>query len=581
MHEFSIWAPSVDKIQLRIGETTHPMTGPDSKGYWRATIEDARAGTEYAYLVDDDPHPYPDPRSLRQLQGVHGPSCVYDRKAFGWTDDTWQGPPLTGAVIYEMHIGTFTVDGTFDAAIEKLGYLRKLGVTHLEIMPVAAFAGDRGWGYDGVALFAVQECYGGPDGLKRFVNACHIHGLAVILDVVYNHFGPVGNYTGKYGPYITDKHHTPWGDAMNFEDKGSDEVRRFFCDNALMWLRDFHVDGLRLDAVHEFMDRSAVNFMEQMSAEVDVMSATVGRRLVLIAESDLNDPKVVRPREAGGYGMDAQWSDDFHHSLFTLLHVEEGGKGYYDDFGAFECLAKSLKNMFVYDGMFSIYRDRTHGRPIDGLSAHHFIGFIQNHDQVGNRATGDRLEQIVGLDRAMVAAGVVMTAPFIPMIFMGEEYAASTPFLYFADHDDPEMAKLVSAGRKKEFAAFGWDDNQIPDPEAPSTFTNSRLKWEEVCEGAHAAMLDWYTKLIHARRASNSLNDGDTGHVKVTFDEDKRWLVMDRGLTRSICNLGDAAEFDNPAGLRLLLASKEGVELEGDKVHVPANAFVLLSGESD
>jgi maltooligosyltrehalose trehalohydrolase len=333
--------------------------------------------------------------------------------------------------------------------------------------------------------------------------------------------------------------------------------------------------------VHEFVDRSAIHFMEQLSAEVEVMSSTLGRRLLLIAESDLNDPRVVTPREAHGYGMDAQWSDDFHHSLFTILHVDEG-KGYYDDFGSFEDLAKSLTRIFVYDGAYSQYRLRTHGRPVDGLSSHHFVGFIQNHDQVGNRATGDRLEHIIGLDRAKVAAGLVLTAPFIPLIFQGEEYAASTPFQYFADHEDGEMAKAVSEGRRREFAAFGWDPDIIPDPEKRETFERSKLNWDEIYQGTHAEMLDWFTKLIHLRRSSPALNDGDIGHVKVSYDETKRWLVMNRGPVKVMCNLGDeAVELDNPACLPLLLASRDDVRVESAKVVLPANSFALLSAEKN
>ena len=457
---------------------------------------------------------------------------------------------------------------------------RHWAATHIEVMPVAAYAGDRGWGYDGVALFAVTENYGGPEALKRFVDACHDTGLAVLLDVVYNHFGPVGNYTGKFGPYVTNRHITPWGDAINFEEAGSDEVRRFFCDNALMWMRDFHFDGLRLDAVHEFMDRSALHFMEQLSAEVDVASATLGRRLVLIAESDLNDPRIVTPREARGYGMDAQWSDDFHHALFTILHCEEGGTGYYDDFGSLDKLVKSLKDIFVYDGVYSKYRKRRHGRPVVGLSAHHFIGFIQNHDQIGNRATGDRLEHIIGLDKAKVAAGIVLTSPFTPMIFQGEEFAASTPFQYFADHEDEEMAKLVSAGRKKEFAAFGWDDGAIPDPEDRETFLRSKLNWDEVHQDYHADMLDWFTKLIHIRRASPSLNDGDTAHTQIIFEPEEKWLVMERGQVKVLTNLGSKpAEFDVPSGYRLIAQSRPEITIEGEKAKLPPNTFAILSSE--
>jgi maltooligosyltrehalose trehalohydrolase len=584
MHTFSVWAPKPGMVALKIGDRIYPMDGPSDRGYWTVDVEDAGPGTDYAFLLDEDPTPYPDPRSLWQPHGVHEASRVYDQHAFKWDDAVWQGPPLTGAVIYELHIGTFTPEGNFDTAISKLEYLYKLGITHIEVMPVAEAAGDRGWGYDGVALFASCSCYGGPEAFKRFVNACHLHGMGVILDVVYNHFGPVGNYTGKFGPYTTSKHQTPWGDAVNLEDRGSDEVRSFFSDNALMWMRDFHVDGLRLDAIHELVDRSAVHFLEQLAANVYNLSATVGRRLFLIAESDLNNPLIVRPIEANGYGMDAQWSDDFHHALFTLLHVEDDKtKGYYSDFGDVECLAKSLKDMFVYDGVYSEYRERHHGRPVDSLSAHHFIGFIQNHDQVGNRATGDRVEHIIGVQRTKIALGIVMTAPFIPMLFQGEEFAASTPFLYFADHDDPEMAKLVSEGRKKEFAAFGWDEAQIPNPEDRSTFEDSRLNWDEVNDAKHLDMLEWTTRLIHLRRNSVSLNDGDRGHLKVHFSEEDKWIRMDRNLVTVIANLGSTAcRFKVGPEHQLVLASvADGTRFEEDEVTVPADGFVVLSAEKE
>jgi maltooligosyltrehalose trehalohydrolase len=584
MHSFTVWAPKAEKVAVKIEDRVYPMQGPNDRGYWTVNIEEAGPGTDYGFLLEDDEMVYPDPRSLWQPNGVHQPSRVYDQRAFQWEDATWQGPPLTGAVIYELHIGTFTPEGTFDAAITKLKYLYDLGITHVEVMPVAEAAGNRGWGYDGVDLFASSSCYGGPDAFKRFVNAAHKQGIGIILDVVYNHFGPVGNYSGKFGPYTTDKHKTPWGDAVNLEDRGSDEVRKFFSDNALMWMRDFHVDGLRLDAVHELVDRSAVHFLEQLAANVYNLSATLGRRLFLIAESDLNNPCIVRPIEANGYGMDAQWSDDFHHSLFSLLHVEEDKtKGYYSDFGDFECLAKSLKDMFVYDGKYSEYRKRHHGRPVDSLSAHHFIGFIQNHDQVGNRATGDRLQHIIGAAKTKVALGIVLTAPFIPMLFQGEEYAASTPFLYFADHEDPEMAKLVAEGRKKEFAAFGWDESQIPNPEDMETYTNSKLKWEEADEGMHKDMFEWTARLIHIRRNSISLNDGDRGHIKVTFDEDNRWLRMDRNLISVFANLGRGpCLFKVCAEYELLLASiGEFTHVEDGHLTLPPDGFAIMSAEKE
>jgi maltooligosyltrehalose trehalohydrolase len=581
MHEFRVWAPKAKKILLKAGDSLHEMEGPDDRGWWKARVGDAGPGSDYGFQIDDDPGIYPDPRSKWQPNGVHGMSRVYDQKAFGWHDGRWQAPPLTSAILYEMHVGTFTPEGTFDCAIEKLDYLVDLGVTHIEVMPVAAYAGDRGWGYDGVSLFAVTENYGGPDGLKRFVDACHVRGLAVVLDVVYNHFGPVGAYAAKFGPYLTNRHRTPWGDAVNFEGRGSDEVRRFFCDNALMWMREFHIDGLRLDAIHEMVDRSAIHFLEQLSAEVDVLAAKLGERLVLIAESDLNDPKIVRPREAGGFGIDAQWSDDFHHALFTLLHLEEG-MGYYSDFGSFEKLVKAITHVFVYDGEYSQYRKRHHGRPVEGLSAHRFIGFIENHDQAGNRATGARLQQIVGMDCAKLAAGILLMAPFVPLLFQGEEYAASTPFLYFADHEEPEMAKAVSEGRKKEFAAFGFAEMEVPDPETRETFDRSKLNWDEMEDGCHKEMRDWYKALIQLRRNSIALNDGDKGHTRIRFSEEDRWLAMDRGGVQVLANLGQKeASFEVPEGFRLVLASRDGVGGDSGKISLPQNSLAVISCEVD
>ena len=584
MHEFRVWAPSAKKMTLLLyGKGTNgeadlrcPMKGPNHDGWWSVEA-DAVCGDDYGCLIDADPNPFPDPRALDVADGVHGPSRLYDHGSFVWHDPLWQGPPLTGAIIYEMHIGTFTEGGTFDAAIEHLRYLATLGITHVEVMPIAEFPGDFGWGYDGVGLFSVTHSYGGPDAFKRFVDACHQTGLAVLLDVVYNHFGPVGNYTIKFGPYLTDRHRTPWGAAVNFEESGSDQVRRFFIDNALMWMRDYHVDGLRLDAVHEYMDRSAVHFMEQLSGEVDILSSVLGRRLVLIAESDLNDPHVVKPREAGGMGMDAQWSDDFHHALFTVLNPSEDGQGYYDDFGSMEALAKSLKEVFVYDGEYSGFRGRTHGRRVGDLSAHHFLGYIQNHDQIGNRAVGDRIEHIIGMERTKVALALVLMAPFIPMLFQGEEFAASTPFQYFAHQDDVEMAKAVSAGRKREFAIFGWNDDEIPDPEKRETFERSRLKWSEVYEGKHAEMLEWTRKLIHLRRSSTSLNNGQLQTVRVRFDEDKRWLVMGRGHVVTALNLGsETVTLPNREKFHLELASNSAVSVTQEEVTLPPDSVAIL-----
>lgn len=581
MYTFGVWAPKAKMMSLKWRGIVLPMREPNKRGWWTLPVEEAGCGDDYSFLMDDDSTAYPDPRGLRQPNGVHGPSRVYCHDDFEWHDQLWRGSPRTGAVLYEVHIGTFSKAGTFDGAVEHLDYLVDLGVTHIEVMPVAEFAGDRGWGYDGVALFATHEPYGGPDGFKRLVDACHARGLSVILDVVYNHFGPVGSYANKFGPYLTSKHKTPWGDAVNLDEGGSDEVRRFFCDNALMWLKDYHCDGLRLDAVHEFHDRSAVNLMEQLSAEVESLSATMGREYYLIAESDLNDPRVIRPREAHGYGMDSQWSDDFHHALFTLLYTKEPGRGYYSDFGKLSDLHKALKHAYVYDGQYSSYRKRRHGRLVEGLSAHHFVHFDQNHDQVGNRAQGERLEHLCGMDAAKVAIGLVLMAPYVPMLFMGEEFAASTPFLYFADHDDEEMRRLVAEGRKRDFALFGFGDD-VPNPEEMETFRRSKLNWNEVGEGRHAEMLAWTKALIKLRRSTVALNDGSMQHLMVSGDEAKRTLVLLRDEVRIVLNLGQESYiFDLLEREELHLVSRKGVGVSDHAVELPAMTLAVLMSSTE
>ncbi len=580
MHTFGIWAPKAEKMSLLWRDQPHAMKGPNKRGWWTLEVPGATCGNRYAFLFNDDPTPYPDPRSLRQPDGVHGLSELYDHSNFQWHDQLWRGAPKTGSIIYELHIGTFSKEGTFDGAIPHLKYLFEIGVTHVEVMPVAAWAGHQGWGYDGVALFATHEPYGGPDGFKRFVDACHATGLSVILDVVYNHFGPVGNYAVKFGPYLNEDRKTPWGDAVNLDGQGSDDVRRFFVDNALMWLKDYHCDGLRFDAVHAFIDLSAVHFLEQISVEVERLSATLAKEFYLIAESDLNDPRIVRSREAHGYGMDSQWSDDFHHALFTLLYKPEGGEatGYYSDFGSFHDLKKALKNSYVYDGQYSGHRKRRHGRSPSNLTAHHFVHFDQNHDQVGNRGWGERLEHLVGLDAAKVSIGLLLTAPYVPMLFMGEEWATSSPFLYFADHEDEEMRKAVAEGRKKEFAAFGFGDD-VPDPEDVKTFEMSKLNWDEQNDGKHAEMLAWMKELIALRRSTIALNDGDRNHLMVSTDEENGTLVMEREEARVVLNVGK-----RPYTFALLedesvrLVSREGVEAsEGSVTLPPVTLAVLLS----
>jgi maltooligosyltrehalose trehalohydrolase len=581
MHKFGLWAPRAKRLSLKWRDRVLPMDGPNKRGWWTLEVEEAGCGDDYSFLIDDDPTAYPDPRSLRQGDGVHGPSRLYNHEGFQWHDQLWRGSPKTGAVLYELHVGTFSEAGTFDGAIEHLDYLAELGVTHIELMPVAEFAGQRGWGYDGVALFATHEPYGGPDGLKRFVDASHARGLSVILDVVYNHFGPVGNYANKFGPYLTSKHKTPWGDAVNLDEGGSDEVRRFFCDNAIMWLKDYHCDGLRFDAVHEYIDRSAVHFMEQLSTEVERLSSTLGREFYLIAESDLNDPRVIRPREAQGYGMDSQWSDDFHHALFSLLYTKEQDRGYYGDFGKLSDLHKALKHAFVYDGQYSSYRKCKHGRMAEGLSAHHFVHFDQNHDQVGNRALGERLEQLCGMDAAKVAIGLVLMAPYVPMLFMGEEFAASTPFQYFADHDNDEMRKQVAEGRKRDFAQFGFGGD-VPNPEEIETFERSKLNWNEVGEGKHAEMLAWTKSLIKLRRSTICLNDGSMQHLMVSSDEVLRTLVLVRDAARVVLNMGQKLYLvDLLEGEELTLVSREGLAVADGRLELPGMTLAVLMSTAE
>jgi maltooligosyltrehalose trehalohydrolase len=463
--DFRLWAPKATTVEIALANRRIPMM-PCAGGWWIVDVPAAGPETEYSFILDNSP-PLPDPRSACQPQGVHGPSRVIDHQAFAWTDERWQPGPLSSAMLYELHIGTFTPAGTFEAAIEHLDHLVELGITHVELMPVAEFSGIRGWGYDGVDLYAPHHGYGGPEGLKRLVNAAHSKGLAVLLDVVYNHLGPAGNYLERFGSYFTNRHHTPWGQAVNLDGLGSDKVRRFFCDNALMWLRDYHMDGLRLDAVHALIDTSAVHFLEQLAAEVHTLEAQLGRHLVLIAESDLNDPRVVRPSEIGGYGLAAQWSDDFHHALHTVLTGERAG--YYGDFGTLADLAQALTNAFVYDGRYSRFRDRRHGRPATGLSGHRFFSYLQNHDQIGNRAKGERSSHLISPGRLKIAAGLVLTSPFVPLLFQGEEWGASTPFQYFTDHEDPKLGRAVSEGRRSEFSAFAWSAEEVPDPQDPAT----------------------------------------------------------------------------------------------------------------
>jgi maltooligosyltrehalose trehalohydrolase len=575
-----VWAPRAREVVLHIdGEAAGVPMRPTAGGWWAASRA-VRAGEDYGYIVDGE-GPFPDPRSPFQPCGVHALSRAIDHAAFTWTDATWQPSPLSAALIYEVHVGTFTNEGTFDGALARLSHLVDLGVTHVQLMPVCEFPGDRGWGYDGVDLFAPHHHYGGPDGLKRFVDACHAHRLAVILDVVYNHLGPNGNYLSRFAPYFTDRHRTPWGDAVNLDADGSDEVRQFFCDNAVMWLRDYHVDGLRLDAVHTLIDTSATHFLEQLAGEVARLEASLGRHLVLIAESDLNDPRVVRSPEAGGFGFDAHWSDDFHHALHSVITGERSG--YYEDFGTISHLARALRDVYVYAGSHSAHRGRVHGRVPYGLPGWRFIVAAQNHDQVGNRARGERLSHLTSPGRLTIAAAIVFASPFVPMLFQGEEWGASSPFQYFTAHEDEELGARVREGRRREFAAFGWNPSDVPDPQSPDTYERSRLRWDEIRDTAHGALLEWYRRLIALRRQRPSLRDGDYRATHVAFDEQAQWLVVRRSEIAVVCNLGaESQAIPLPAGDHaLLLAPAPGAEIHGESVHLPPEFVAIVETRAD
>jgi len=539
---FSVWAPAAGRADVEVGGVLHPMAPGPRPGWWQAEAA-AATGTDYAFRLDGGDL-LADPRSPRQPYGPDGPSRTYSHAAFAWTDSGWRGAPPHGAIIYELHVGTFTPEGTLDAAIGHLDYLAGLGVTAVELLPLAAFPGQHGWGYDGVCLWAVHEPYGGPDALKRFVDACHGRGLAVFLDVVYNHVGP-GNQLAAFGPYFTSAHMTPWGPAVNLDQPGSDEVRAFVTGNALMWLRDYHLDGLRLDAVHALEDHRAVHILEELATAADSLAASARRSIVLVAETELNDPRLITSRERGGFGLTAQWSDDFHHAVHSAVTGER--QGYYGDFGSLAAVAKTLTRAYFHDGTWSSFRGRTHGRPVDVLTipAYRFVGFLQDHDQVGNRATGDRIAATLAGDPLRdgllrVAAGLVLTAPFTPMLFMGEEWGADTPWQFFTDHTDPSLASAVSEGRRSEFAAHGWGPEEIPDPQDKETFLRSKLDWAQLEREPYRPLLSWYRSLLALRRTWPELTDPRLHLVRADYDEQARWLLVSRGRLRIAANLGPA-----------------------------------------
>ncbi|ACZ21599.1 maltooligosyl trehalose hydrolase [Sanguibacter keddieii DSM 10542] len=583
---FAVWAPDAERVDLvrvdparqdfsHVDETVPLVHDPVRGAGWWSSTEGAHDGDLYGFSVDGGPA-RPDPRSTRQPFGVHGPSQVFDAAAHLWSDGGWQGRAVEGSVVYELHLGTFTPAGTLDAAVERLGHLADLGVDLVELMPVAAFDGDHGWGYDGVHLFAVHEPYGGPAALQRFVDAAHAAGMGVVLDVVYNHLGPSGNYTSTFGPYFTDDHETPWGAGLHLDGEGSHEVRRWVIDNALRWFRDFHVDGLRLDAVHALVDDSERHLLAELADETAALSRALHRPLGLIAESDENDPATVTPTRATGSvdepgasgepvedvrpkGMTAQWADDVHHALHALLTSER--HGYYVDFGSPEVLRTTLTEVFLHSGTYSTFRGQTWGHrvPVD-VDGHRFVVFSTDHDQVGNRALGDRPgrparpgEGEVDLDLLAASAAVVLTSAFTPMLFMGEEWGATTPWQFFTDFTDPELGRLVTEGRTKEFSGHDWssiygDDVTVPDPQDRATFDGSKVRWEETAAPGHDALLEWHRVLIALRRSEPDLGSGDRSQVEVrwsgTSSEDgtPAVLVLRHGSVVTVVNLSDEVQ---------------------------------------
>lgn len=571
--KIQVWAPKAQDVKIILEDGSSADLAPGERGQF-TTKSAFSPGTKYRFLVDGR-GPYPDPRSEYQPDGVHGISMRWSRD-YPFTCTDFEPCPWERGVVYELHIGTFSEEGTFLGAIAHLDKLAKLGVTHIELMPLAAFPGKQGWGYDGVALFAPHAAYGTPDDLKKLVDEAHKRGLSVLLDVVFNHLGPDGNYLGVYGPYFTDRYGTPWGEAVNLDGPDSDLVRRFFVDCALYWLEVYQMDGLRLDAVHALFDKSAVHFLEELSLAVDALgndSKGARRKRVLVAESDLNDPRYVRTPASGGFGLDAQWCDDFHHALHAFFSGERDG--YYEDYGTLTALKKALVQGYVFDGNYSPHRRRRHGRPPDGVAKSQLVVFAQNHDQVGNRARGERLANLVGIAELHQIAALTLLSPFVPLLFQGEEWGTERPFLYFTDHQDIELARSVTEGRKREFSAFQSHQEDVPDPQAESTFLASRLAWEEREQERHSEILSWYQQLLSLRR-DYSLFRADVP-VEVEIDENKRWLVLRRGSLAAYLNFSAEAQSTIPgwqrAGDTVLGSYPAGIS--GTRGSLPARCVVI------
>lgn len=572
---FDVWAPKADSVVLHAdGEQYAMVAASGASGWWTAPQAPAGGEVRYGYSLDGG-DVVPDPRSRRLPDGVHRLSATFDPAAHVWQDTSWKGRDLQGSVIYELHVGTFTPEGTLDAAVEKLDYLVTLGITTIELLPVNGFNGTHNWGYDGVQWYAVHEGYGGPAGYQRFVDAAHGAGLAVIQDVVYNHLGPSGNYLPMFGPYLKEGDANTWGDSVNLDGAGSDVVREYILDNAAMWLRDYHVDGLRLDAVHALRDERAVHVLEDLAVVGDTVAAETGLVRTLIAESDLNNPKLLYPRGDNGFGLAGQWSDDFHHAV----HVAVSGEttGYYGDFESLDTLGKVLRDGFLHDGGWSSFRERHHGRPINKALVHPAALVVcnQNHDQIGNRATGDRLSQSLDYGPLALAAVLTLTSPFTPMLFMGEEFAASTPWQFFTSHPEAELGRLTAEGRIREFEKMGWDPEVVPDPQDPETFLRSKLLWEEVSGGIHARMLALYQDLIRLRKSEVDLANAGFAATDVSLDSAAGWLRFSRGMLEVLLNFSDSDVALPAPGAEILLATGQATG-SGESLLLPALSAVVI-----
>jgi maltooligosyltrehalose trehalohydrolase len=566
-----VWAPLAKQVSLRVGDRTTPMISTDS-GWWNSP-EAPAPGEVYGFSLNGEDKVTPDPRSRRQPKGVHEPSEAFDPSAHQWGDASWTGRQLAGGMIYEMHLGTFTPEGTLDSAIERLDHLVELGIDFVELLPVNGFNGTHNWGYDGVQWYTVHEGYGGPPAYQRFVDACHARGLAVLQDVVYNHLGPSGNYLPQFGPYLHEASANTWGSSVNLDEPA---VRRFILDNVAMWMRDYHVDGLRLDAVHALVDTSDKHILQEMAEETDALSAHLGRPLTLIAESDMNDPKLIMPREAGGYGLTAQWSDDYHHSVHVALTGET--TGYYADFASLDALAKVSTQGFFHDGSYSSFREREHGHPIDPrVPTWRLVTFSQDHDQIGNRAVGDRLTASLDYGQLAIAAVLTVTGPFTPMLFMGEEWGASTPWQFFTSHPEPELGTATAEGRIAEFEKMGWDPDVVPDPQDPESFYRSKLDWAEAEEGDHARLLRLYRELGALRRSVPELTNPQFDLLEATFSDEKHWFRLDRGDLSTLINFGDESlTLPLPSGSTVLVKTDDTAEVSDGQATLPQHSALIV-----